>query len=279
MNYLIMETHPAYAVLLGSDGSMLKCANLGYAVGQHAADPVIMNAPKKVSHARKRLGVLAAAAACLCLIYFGAWRPNFVPYGTVRMKINPDVLMSVSRTGRVVKLTGLNGDGETLIKGYTYYGKKQADAAAELMETASREGFLKDGGSVKLTVNSGDGDWSSETAGKLEETMGQGVAGKTVTIFISLGGGEPKLVITAGGGTSKTWSYSDWSAAQSPSASSPSQSIGDWGEKQGDEWEQWGEKQGDDWEDFGESVGGIFDDGYQDGDLNSLFRKIQEKLG
>ena len=33
MKYLVMETHPAYAVLLDEEGRFLKAANLNYQVG------------------------------------------------------------------------------------------------------------------------------------------------------------------------------------------------------------------------------------------------------
>jgi hypothetical protein len=48
-------------------------------------------------------------------------------YGSVRMTINPDVLISVSRTDRVVKLKGLNDDGRALIKGFDYKGRPEDD--------------------------------------------------------------------------------------------------------------------------------------------------------
>jgi hypothetical protein len=63
-------------------------------------------------------------------------------YGTVRMTINPDVLMTVSRTDRVVKLKGLNDDGRHLIKGYRLTRARPEDAvAAELMNRASSDGL------------------------------------------------------------------------------------------------------------------------------------------
>lgn len=290
MEYLVMETHPAFAVLLGDDGSMIKAANFGYAVGQRVTEPVLIKteSPKK-AHQWKRLGGIAAAAACICLLYFGAYRPNFVPYGTVRMKINPDVLMTVSRTGRVLDLKGLNDDGDTLINGYSYLSKKEDEAAAELMETASRQGFLKDGGTVNLNVASKDGEWVSDTADNLSKTMDKGVSGKDVTIFITLGDdGKPKFVITASDGSGRIWDYDQWSKFQSssagntPSASSgsSSQDIEQWGRQQGDSWEQWGEQQGDSWETFGEGVGSIFDDGFSgSSDINELLQKIKGQLG
>ena len=37
MNYLVMETHPAYAVVLDEGGRFLKAANLRYQVGDTVA--------------------------------------------------------------------------------------------------------------------------------------------------------------------------------------------------------------------------------------------------
>ena len=34
MNYLVMEVHPAYAVVLDEEGRFLKAANLRYQVGE-----------------------------------------------------------------------------------------------------------------------------------------------------------------------------------------------------------------------------------------------------
>ena len=38
MKYLVMETHPAYAVLLDQSGRFLKAANLNYHVGDTVMD-------------------------------------------------------------------------------------------------------------------------------------------------------------------------------------------------------------------------------------------------
>ena len=52
----------------------------------------------------KPLSGLAALAACLCLVFFGYYRPNFTAYGTLRIQINPDLEMTVSQTDRVLDL-------------------------------------------------------------------------------------------------------------------------------------------------------------------------------
>ena len=44
MNYLVLETHPAYAVLLDERGRFVKAANRGYRVGDRVQDPVLLQA-------------------------------------------------------------------------------------------------------------------------------------------------------------------------------------------------------------------------------------------
>ena len=51
MKYLVMETHPAYAVVLDERGRFLKAANLHYQVGETVEDVVELRLPP----ARRRL--------------------------------------------------------------------------------------------------------------------------------------------------------------------------------------------------------------------------------
>lgn len=185
MNYLVMEVHPAYAVVLDEDGRFLKAANLRYQVGDTVQDIVELRTPqKKVVPAWKPLSGLAAAAACLCLVFFGWYQPNYTAYGTLRIQINPDVEMTVSRTDRVLDLEGLNDDGEDLIEGYSYQGKDRETAANELVERAIDMGYLSDGETVSITVSSTDADWQAreetQVRAQLEARYGE-------TIVIRLG--------------------------------------------------------------------------------------------
>ena len=185
MSYLVMETHPAYAVLLDEEGRFLKAANLRYQVGDTVQDIVELQPPKAKSPALwKPLSGLAGLAACLCLVFFGYYQPNYTAYGTLRIQINPDVEMTVSRTDRVLGLDGLNEDGEALIAGYAYQGKDRETAAGELVERAIDMGYLSDGETVSITVTSADADWQAreeqEAREDLEERYGQ-------TIVIQIG--------------------------------------------------------------------------------------------
>ena len=185
MKYLVMETHPAYAVVLDEEGRFLKAANLQYQVGDTVQHIVELRQAKPRSPALwKPLSGLAAAAACLCLVFFGYYQPNYTAYGTLRIQINPDVEMTVSRTDRVLELEGLNEDGQVLIEGYDYGGKDREDVTEELVERAIDLGYLSGGETVSITVTSSDADWQireeREAREDLEERYGE-------TIVIQIG--------------------------------------------------------------------------------------------
>ena len=185
MSYLVMEVHPAYAVVLDEEGRFLKAANLRYQVGDTVQHIVELRRPQeKRPSLWKPLSGLAALAACLCLVFFGYYQPNFTPYGALRIQINPDVELTLSRTDRVLELEGLNEDGRVLIAGYDYGGKDREDVTEELVERAIDMGYLSGGETVSITVTSADADWQAreEQAARedLEERYGE-------TIVIQIG--------------------------------------------------------------------------------------------
>ena len=184
MRYLIMETHPAYVVALDEQGRFLKAANLGYAVGDRVERIVPLRREQNQWTAVKRTAVtLAALAACFCLIFFGYYRPNFTPYGTLRIQINPDVEMTVSRTERVLKLEGKNADGQLLIQDYDCSGKDLADVTEDLMERAMARGYLSHGETVSITVCSKDGTWKEEEENRVRTQLEEGYGDIIVIIL------------------------------------------------------------------------------------------------
>lgn len=194
MNYLVMEVHPAYAVVLDEEGRFLKTANLRYQVGDTVQDIVELRRPQqKRPSLWKPLSGLAALAACLCLVFFGYYQPNFTPYGALRIQINPDVELTLSRTDRVLELEGLNEDGQALIEGYDYQGKDREDVTGELVERAIDQGYLSGGETVSITVTSSDADWQAreeqEARDDLEERYGE-------TIVIQIGSAPTEPPVT-----------------------------------------------------------------------------------
>ena len=193
MKYLVMETHPAYAVLLDERGRFVKAANLHYRVGDTVQDVVELRAPEKKRSARYRPLIGAAGlAACMCLAFFGYYQPNFTAYGTVRIQINPDVEMTISRTERVLDLEALNADGQVLIQGYSYQGKSRDTATDELVERAIDLGYLSDGETVSITVSSSDTDWQAREEQKARDDLEERY-GETIVIRIGSVSAEPPV--------------------------------------------------------------------------------------
>lgn len=186
MKYLVMELHPAYAVLLDEQGRFLKAANLGYSVGQQVEKPVLLRSPRLLPVNFAAIGGLAGAAACACLVFFGYYQPNYTAYGTLQMTINPRVEMTLSRTDRVLALEGLNSDGTDLIEGYDFAGRKGSEVAEDLVERAFDLGFLEEGGQVALSVEGGNDSWQTDTENSVKDTLESKYA-QTIVIYL----GEP----------------------------------------------------------------------------------------
>lgn len=178
MSYLVMECGLSYAVVLDEAGRFLKAANLGYQVGQ-TLDHVLLLEEKKQPTLRQRMVPLAAAAACLCLMLLVSVEFFFLPVGSVRMQINPEVRMEVNRVNQVIGLEGLNQDGNDLIDGYGYRWKSVEEVSDDLADRAVEMGFLTDGGSIGLTAESDDDDWNANTVhailAELENHLGSRV--------------------------------------------------------------------------------------------------------
>lgn len=178
MSYLVMECGLSYAVVLDEAGRFLKAANLGYQVGQ-TLDHVLLLEEKKQPTLRQRMVPLAAVAACLCLMLLVSVEFFFLPVGSVRMQINPEVRMEVNRVNQVIGLEGLNQDGNHLIDGYGYRWKSVEEVSDDMADRAMEMGFLTDGGSIGLTAESDDDDWNANTVhailAELENHLGSKV--------------------------------------------------------------------------------------------------------
>ncbi len=193
MSYLVMEVHPAYAVVLDEEGRFLKAANLRYQVGDTVRDIVELRRLKEKRPALwKPLSGVAGLAACLCIVFFGYYQPNFIPYGALRIQINPDVELTLSRTDRVLELEGLNADGQILIEGYDYGGKDREDVTEELVERAIDLGYLSDGETVSITVTSADADWQTREEQAAREDLEERY-GETIVIQIGPTDEEPPV--------------------------------------------------------------------------------------
>ena len=165
MKYLVLECGLGYAIVLDEDGRFLRVPNLGYEVGQTVENVILFpeEAPKQKTFFQRNLSRLTAVAACLCLMVIGSHQFLFHTYGTVRMQINPDVVLSVNRLDYVTDIEGMNDDGEDLIENYHSFGKKVDDVSDELSALAMEKGYLTESGQIRFTVESEHEDWKRAT--------------------------------------------------------------------------------------------------------------------
>lgn len=235
MTYLIMECAAGYAVALDENGRFLKVPNLGYEVGQRVDDVVVFEGgpygeaevlPFGEYRARRTRGrrlALVAAAACLVMaVVSGAvvWR---LPVGTVYMAINPEVSMEVNRLDRVVSLEGENEDGEALVEGFGYYGRTVDEVSDDLADRAEEQGYLEDGGTIELSVESDDEEWKVATEDRLVVELEVHLEHRIIVVAVGDSGGseEPPAQSASGPSTQSGQELEIEPAPEPESASEP----------------------------------------------------------
>ena len=166
MEYLVMECHRSYAVVLDHEGRFKKVANLGYQVGQELASVVELREPK--SSGILRWQPLLTTAACLCILFMGVWQMALLTMGTVLIQINPQIRLSVNRLERVIAAEAVTPDGAKVLFDYRAFGKTVEQVTQELSDRAADMGYLHDDGEVHLTVDSADTRWKTATETRLE---------------------------------------------------------------------------------------------------------------
>lgn len=271
MTYLVMECHPAYALVLDERGSLTRVPNLGYEVGQALRDVVVFDdevlsfdaAPRKGRRARL---VALLAAACLCVAFVGGFALWQTPIGTVRMSINPEVEIDVNRFDRVVGLEGENDDGRRLVEEFAFYGRTVDEVSDDLADRAEDQGYLGEGGRIEISVESDDEGWKTATEDRL-----------VVELEVHL---DHRVVVTGPdgafrGATPEAPSAQGTTAAPAPEAAPPSDDEvdgdDDWDDDAGDDGDGadddgWAGGADDDWDDAGDDDDADDDDDGDDDD-------------
>lgn len=160
MKYLVMEKANSYAVLLDEDGRFVKSANLGYEIGDTVINPILMfDTPLEKINERSRVTrrfiTTFVAIAALVMLVFGInrYQQSVTPYSSIYLAINPEVEMILNKSGDVVQLTGLNEDGQTLIKNYKQNSKDKLIVAKDMVDRAIEMGYLVEGGRVSIAID------------------------------------------------------------------------------------------------------------------------------
>lgn len=162
MKYIVMETHTSYAVVLDEQGSFFLAANLNYTPGQIVEHPELLRTygigkEKKTVRRNRILGVAAAAAACLFMVFgINSYMLRTTVYGSVFMTVNPEVQITLNKQGDVIDVTGLNEDGMLLVEKQDYEGLSASEACSRLTEYAVLYDKLQDGGAVLFEIDTED---------------------------------------------------------------------------------------------------------------------------
>ena len=187
MSYLVMECHCAYAVVLDNEGRFLKVANFNYKIGDTVFDVVELSQPQNKNKSHKKLySSIISVAASVCLIAIISWQLMFTAYATVRIRINPNLKLTVNRLNYVINVEALNKDAEILTEDYSFKFKKYDEVSLNLTQKAEEMGYLKEGGNVRIYVESKSTKWQENAENEiltiLEENVDNSVTVKKVEI-------------------------------------------------------------------------------------------------
>ena len=170
MNYMVVERHPGYAVVLDDAGQFLKVADRQYEIGQMLTEVIPMQVSAKKRTGRWLTG-LAAMAACIALVV-GMFLPGVgQPYASVYVKINPEVRIDVDKRDVVVGLSGVNQDGAALIEGYNFRKKDLELVTDELVDRAIEMGYLVADGQIAISLDSKDQTWVEDHSHSISDHL------------------------------------------------------------------------------------------------------------
>ncbi|MGB4609524.1 MAG: anti-sigma-I factor RsgI family protein [Saccharofermentanales bacterium] len=188
MKYIVIEQCKTYSVLLSENGQFYKAADLNYELGETVENPVLMNNKlsssldlkwyefkNKLRYSKMR-SVLVSLALVVLLVIGGFsglyYRDNYLlTKSSIIMQINPRVELDLNAKGSVIKLTGLNPDGETLLKDYKLPSKDKIEVTNDLIKRARDLNFLKAGGKVTLGIKTKDEQTFTELGIELREKI------------------------------------------------------------------------------------------------------------
>ncbi|RVU54342.1 hypothetical protein [Anaerosphaera multitolerans] len=181
MKYLIVEVHPAYVVALDEEGRFLRAANLNYEVGSTVEEIVPLEVKERKLNSR--IFSLLASVACICIVAIGVYRVNFMPYGTVNLKINPSVAITLNKREKVLKLEGKNKSGEELIGDYDIKGKNDIEVIEDLADRALEREILKDDGKISVVTISKNAKWKDKVESNIIDNLNLHLENRNIKIY------------------------------------------------------------------------------------------------
>ena len=87
------------------------------------------------------------------------------------MQINPEVEITLSRSGRVLDIEGENADGKELVKDYEYKGKDKETVVDELADLAIEQQYLADAGRISIEVDARSDEWAKKMETEITDEL------------------------------------------------------------------------------------------------------------
>ena len=111
MKAVIVDLVDGQAAALCDDGRVVKLSDAGYTLGQ------IVQVHEKKRRARWLRLISSVAAAAVLVMAIGGGAAYATPYGVVSLDVNPALEYTINRFDYVLKVEGVNEDGEALLAG------------------------------------------------------------------------------------------------------------------------------------------------------------------
>lgn len=139
MKAVIIEKKGKYAVALTKNGEFIKTRNkdsfkVGYEIDIASSSAFSTGMLTKIT---------AAAASVLLFIGVGYGAYSYaMPYSYINIDINPSIEVTTNVFDRIIKVRGLNEDGEKVLSSVNARNKEVGDAIVNILQSAEKNGYL-----------------------------------------------------------------------------------------------------------------------------------------
>jgi len=154
MKGIIAEIDGRRMIVIAKNGEFVKCKKLPH----HNIGDEVNIQKTNMTTVYKKMSAIAASFLIFAMLSTGVYA-YYTPYSYVSVDINPSFEFSVNRFEKVIGVHAFNEDAEKVILASDNIKHKEIDDALEqILNTASDQGFLKQGesNSIMFVVSSGN---------------------------------------------------------------------------------------------------------------------------
>lgn len=135
----------------------------------------VQRARRKRATGRSRLTRLAAVGCCCLVLLAGGWGIYVTPTSAISFDMDPSLELEINCFGRVVSVSGYDGEGEALAQGLEVLHLEYRRAVDEILDSDAVSRCLEEDGQVFLSVVGISGGQGAEVLDYVTEcTAGMG---------------------------------------------------------------------------------------------------------